>query len=134
MLGGKEGRGKASKKPSLDCCCLRKGRRTGTWPACAREGVVFSSKRMETASFFLIKFGLFADSSRQILSCQMTHKIGYRKEAVDVGDGSSTLESGASGLRFTDVSGHLASPIIWVQAKFTEKFKAMEGRDLKERV
>ena len=133
MLGGKEGRGKASKKPSLDCCCLREGR-TGTWPACAREGVVFSSKRTETASFFLIKFGLFADASRQILSCQMTQKIGYRKEAVDVGDGNSTLESGASGLRFTDVSGPLARPIICVQAKFTEKFKALEGRDLKERV
>jgi len=54
---------------------------------------------METVSFFLIKFGLFADASRQILSWQMTQKIGYRKEAVNVGDGNSTLES------FVDVSG-----------------------------
>jgi hypothetical protein len=56
-------------------------------------------KRMETASFFLIKFGLVADASRQILSCQMTQKIGYGKEAVDVDD-----VSGASGLRYADVS------------------------------
>jgi hypothetical protein len=60
---------------------------------------------METASFFVIKFGLLADASCQILSCQMTQKIGYRKEAVNVGDGNSTLESDASGLRFADVSG-----------------------------
>jgi len=59
---------------------------------------------METASFFLIKFGLFADASRRIRSCQMTQKIGYRKEAVNVGDGNSTLESGAPGLMFADVS------------------------------
>jgi hypothetical protein len=54
---------------------------------------------MDIVSFFLIKFGLFADASRQILSCQMTQKIGYRKQGVNVEDGNSTLES------FVDVSG-----------------------------
>jgi hypothetical protein len=69
----------------------------------------------------------------------MTQKTGHQKESVDVGDGNSTLESGACGLlcviwlRFTDISGRLVRRIMWVQAKFADRYKAMEGRGLNVR-